>query len=56
MENEREVVKAAKERLMESFGLSEPLAYDWMLRASMDLRIPKLDIANRILEIVPPKG
>ncbi|WP_461021473.1 ANTAR domain-containing response regulator [Thalassiella azotivora] len=49
----RKLVERAKGRLMESMGLSEPDAFRWIQKTSMDRRLSMREVADVVLAQVP---
>nr|WP_308291550.1 response regulator [Microbacterium sp. G2-8] len=52
----RKLVDRAKGLLNEKMGLSEPEAFRWIQKASMDRRLTMQDVAKAIIEQLSPKG
>lgn len=52
----RKLVDRAKGLLNEKMGLSEPDAFRWIQKASMDRRLTMRDVAQAIIEQLSPKG
>ena len=51
----RKLVDRAKGLLNEKMGLSEPEAFRWIQKASMDRRLTMQDVAKAIIEQLAPK-
>jgi response regulator NasT len=51
----RKIVDRAKGLLNEKMGLSEPDAFRWIQKASMDRRLTMHDVAVAIIEQLAPK-
>ena len=51
----RKLVDRAKGLLNEKMGLSEPEAFRWIQKASMDRRLTMQDVAQAIIEQLAPK-
>ena len=51
----RKLVDRAKGLLNEKMGLSEPEAFRWIQKASMDRRLTMQDVAKAIIEQLSPK-
>lgn len=51
----RKLVDRAKGLLNEKMGLSEPEAFRWIQKASMDRRLTMHDVAQAIIEQLSPK-
>ena len=51
----RKLVERAKSLLQTSMGLSEPEAFRWIQKASMDRRLTMQDVAKAIIEQLSPK-
>ena len=51
----RKLVDRAKGLLNEKMGLTEPEAFRWIQKASMDRRLTMQDVAKAIIEQLAPK-
>ncbi|MDR2254669.1 MAG: response regulator [Arthrobacter sp.] len=51
----RKLVDRAKARLMSSLGLTEPDAFRWIQKTSMDRRLSMREVADAVLDQIQPK-